>query len=102
MGAGLRVSAQLGAIGMAPIAAAAIVAPAAAAPLAVTIGEAGDGARVQLRWDDGRITAPDVETSVTQGALLVKFAEPFDLDLANVANSAPGAIGAISADDDRR
>jgi tetratricopeptide (TPR) repeat protein len=87
---------------LAPIGAAAIVAPAAAAPLNVSIVEQGDGARLALRWDDGRITAPVAEAGVNGQVAIVRFAEPFEADVSALAAAAPNELAAASVDPDGR
>jgi tetratricopeptide (TPR) repeat protein len=83
---------------LAPLGAAAIVAPAAAAPLNLSIFEDANSARLQARWEDGRITPPVAKIAAKGAEVLITFSEPFEADVSQLVARAPNELAAAVID----
>ena len=78
----------------------AAIGPAYADQLAIAAADQADGARLSVRYADGRSAAPAATARLDGNVLLVKFDEPFDADLSGLAAGAPKAIAFARRDAD--
>ncbi|MEJ0023032.1 MAG: hypothetical protein WDN76_06025 [Alphaproteobacteria bacterium] len=74
-------------------AAAVAFAPSAfAAPLLISASEDANGARLSMRYADGRAAPPPATASVQGGVLVVSFDEPLEADVSGLVAGAPKTI----------
>jgi hypothetical protein len=82
-------------------AAAVAFAPSAfAAPLVISASEDAGGARLSMRYADGRAAPPPATASVQGGVLIVSFDDPLEADISGLAAGAPKTIAFARAGGD--
>jgi hypothetical protein len=78
----------------------AAIAPAAADTLSISASDQAAGAKLNVRYADGRVSPPAATARLDGSVLIVKFDEPFDADISGLAAGAPKTIAFARRDAD--